>query len=269
MRHLIDYGDIIYDYFCEKIESVQYKAALVITGAIQGTSRNKMHKELGLESLKSRRCYNRLSCTFKIMKKEGPNYLINLIPKCEAAIRTRNNNFPTYNCRADCFKYSFFPSTLNNWFRLDINIRNSESISLLKSRLLSFIRPNQSNIYNIFDPIGLKLLTQLHLGLNHLNKHEFCHNFQDCLNPLCSCSLEIEDATQYLLHRQYFSNRHYDLMNSVKSIIPFFESLTDNNKIDILLYGDSRLDENENKIILKANINYLKNSERFSESFSE
>ena len=58
-------------------------------------------------------------------------------------------------------------------------------------------------------------------------------------------------------------------MNSVKSIIPFFESLTDNNKIDILLYGDSRLDENENKIILKATINYLKNSERFSESFSE
>ena len=32
---------------------------------------------------------------FKIMKKEAPNYLINLIPKCEAAIRTRNNTFPT------------------------------------------------------------------------------------------------------------------------------------------------------------------------------
>ena len=35
----IDYGDIIYDqpqneYFCEKLESVQYKAALAITGPI-------------------------------------------------------------------------------------------------------------------------------------------------------------------------------------------------------------------------------------------
>ena len=43
LRPLIDYGDIIYDQpqnesFCEKIESVQYKAALAITGAIQGTS---------------------------------------------------------------------------------------------------------------------------------------------------------------------------------------------------------------------------------------
>ena len=58
-------------------------------------------------------------------------------------------------------------------------------------------------------------------------------------------------------------------MNSVKSIIPNFESLTDNNRIDILLYGDSRFDENKNKIILEATINHLKNSERFSASLFE
>ena len=58
-------------------------------------------------------------------------------------------------------------------------------------------------------------------------------------------------------------------MNSVKSIIPNFESLTDNDRIDILLYGDSRFDENKNKIILEVTINYLKNSERFSGSFFE
>ena len=137
---------------------------------------------------------------FKIMKKEAPDYLIHLIPKCETAIRARNNNFPTYNCRTDFFNYSFFPSTLNGWFGLYINIRNSESISLFKSRLLSFIRPNQSNIFNIFDPIGLKLPTRLRLGLSHLNEHKFCHTFEDCLNPLCSCSLKIEDNTHYLLH---------------------------------------------------------------------
>ena len=39
LRPLINYGDIIYDQpqnesFCEKLESVQYKAALAITGAI-------------------------------------------------------------------------------------------------------------------------------------------------------------------------------------------------------------------------------------------
>ena len=46
LRPLIDYGDIIYDqpqneYFCEKLESVQYKFALAITGVIQGSSHEK------------------------------------------------------------------------------------------------------------------------------------------------------------------------------------------------------------------------------------
>ena len=111
------------------------------------------------------------------------NYLTNLIPKCDTTIRTRNNSIPTFHCPTDCFKYSFFPSNLNDWFSLDINIRNSDSISLFKSILLSFIRPVQNKIYNIFDPEGLKFLTRLCVGLSHLNAHRFRHNFQDCLNP--------------------------------------------------------------------------------------
>ena len=52
LRPLIDYGDIIHDQpqnesFCEKLESVQYKVALAITGPIQDTSRDKIYQELG------------------------------------------------------------------------------------------------------------------------------------------------------------------------------------------------------------------------------
>ena len=59
-RPLIDCGDIIYDQpqndsFSQNLESIQYKAALAITGAIQGTSCDKIFQGLGLESLKSRR----------------------------------------------------------------------------------------------------------------------------------------------------------------------------------------------------------------------
>ena len=83
LRPLTDYGDIIYDQpnndsFCEKLESIQYKAALAITGAIQGTSRHRIYAELGLESLKARRWYKRLSCMFKIMNEQAPSYLIKL-----------------------------------------------------------------------------------------------------------------------------------------------------------------------------------------------
>ena len=43
-------------------------------------------------------------------------------------------------------------------------------------------------------------------------------------------------------------------MNSVKSILENFESLSNNVKIDILLYGDSRICGNKNKFILEATL---------------
>ena len=54
-------------------------------------------------------------------------------------------------------------------------------------------------------------------------------------------------------------------MNSVKSICDNFDSMSDNVKEDLVLYGDLCFDENKNKVILKATINYIKNNERFSE----
>ena len=39
------------------MESILYNAALAITGAIGGTSKEKLYQELGLESLRKRRWY--------------------------------------------------------------------------------------------------------------------------------------------------------------------------------------------------------------------
>ena len=55
----LDYGDIIYDRaynssFHQNIESIQYNAALAITGAIRGTSKEKIYQVLGFESLQQR-----------------------------------------------------------------------------------------------------------------------------------------------------------------------------------------------------------------------
>ena len=55
-------------------------------------------------------------------------------------------------------------------------------------------------------------------------------------------------------------------MNSGKSILGNFESLSDNVKKDILLYGDSRLDGNKNEFILEATLTYIKSTDRFSGS---
>ena len=97
--------------------SLQNKVALAITGAIQGTSRKKIYQELGLESLRARRWYKCISCMFKIVEEETPNYLINLIPKIQQTTRTRINRMPTVHRRTDCFKNTSFPSTLNDWYK--------------------------------------------------------------------------------------------------------------------------------------------------------
>ena len=107
---------------------------------------------------------------FKIMKDEAPKYLMNLICKCKQIIGASNNLVPVYYCRAESFKHSFFPYHLKDWFNLDDSIRVPETISTLKNRLLSFIRPAQNNIFNIFDPIGVKLLTRSRLGFRYLNE---------------------------------------------------------------------------------------------------
>ena len=86
------------------------------------------------------------------------------------------------------------------------------------------------------------------------------------MNSLCSCSLEIEDKSHYLQHCHHFSQYRIDLMNSAKSILENFESLSDNVKKDLFLYGDSPLDGNKNKFILVATLTYIKSAVRFSGS---
>ena len=99
-----------------------------------------------------------------------------------------------------------------------------------------------------------------------MNEDKFRHNFQACLNPLCSFGMEVEDTVHYLLHHHHFSQYCFDLINSVKYISDDFESFSDNVKRGILLYGDSRFDTNKNKLILEGTIIYIKNTERFSGS---
>ena len=55
-------------------------------------------------------------------------------------------------------------------------------------------------------------------------------------------------------------------MNSVNSVLENFIFLPNNIKIDVLLFGDSRLEESKNKFILESTLSYIKRTERFSGS---
>ena len=113
-----DYGDIILDKpnnesFKSRIEGIQYKACIAITGAIQGTSRERPYRELGLESLSDRCWFQKLTFFYKIVKGLSPPYLtkyVNLRSTSNYQTRSANkNNLQECSCRTNSLKYSFFP----------------------------------------------------------------------------------------------------------------------------------------------------------------
>ena len=200
VRPHLDYGDIIYDkafigYFQKKLESIQYNAALAITGAIRGTSREKIYSELGLESLQDRRWYRKLCVFYKILNNMSPKYLSDIIPSTTRRYSSRNaNNIPLVRANTNYFMNTFFPSTITEWNKLDLSIRKSTSLNIFKSRLLRFVRPLENSVFTCHNPIGIKYLTRIRLGFSHLRYHKFKHGFLDATDPLCSCSTGIENT---------------------------------------------------------------------------
>ena len=74
----LDYGDIIFDQafnksFHDNLESIQYNASLAITGAIRGTSKEKLYQKLGFEFLQQRRWFRKLCTFYKIYKNRSPS----------------------------------------------------------------------------------------------------------------------------------------------------------------------------------------------------
>ena len=106
--------------------------------------------------------------------------------------------------------------------------------------MLNLIRTKCNDTYGIHNPTGLKLLTRLRLGLSHLNDHKFNHNFKDCINLLCSCSLSVGNNLHLFLHCHHFSLQRETLMNNIESTDKDIINETDSDLVNILLFGSSK-----------------------------
>ena len=72
IRPHLHYADVIFDKpsnatFYNRIESIQYNAALAIIGTIRSTSKEKLYQKLRFETMKERRQFQRLCCFYKIL----------------------------------------------------------------------------------------------------------------------------------------------------------------------------------------------------------
>ena len=105
--------------------------------------------------------------------------------------------------------------------------------------------------------MGLKLFTRLRVGLRHLNENRFNHNFESCLNPLCTCSLEVESTTHFFLNSHHFNTVRITLNNSLKGIDKDIPKLSDSSLTNVTLFGDSKYSEFQNHDILNSTITFI------------
>ena len=191
-------------------------------------------------------------------------YLFNLIPNFNRVHNTRlSYNIPPIKVRHDYFKNSFFPSAITEWNKLDLNIRNSASLNTFKKKLLNFIRPCANSIFDIHNPLGIKLSTRLRLGLSHLHEHKFRHCFRDTLNPLCECGKDIESTMHFFLHCTNFLIPRQTLFQKIRNIDDSILSQSETQLTQTLLYGNQNYHSSINKLIIISTIEYLISTERF------
>ena len=137
VRPHLDYGDNIFHNqrmdLMDLIKPVQYKKALIAYGCWQGTSRERIYKKLGWESLSSRRWARRLTTFYKIQNGHAPSYLSN---------------------------HSFYPYTIKRWKELGDQSKFKPSVQSFEKHLNDFIRPLSHSLFRTCDNMGLTCLAK-------------------------------------------------------------------------------------------------------------
>ena len=115
----------------QKIKSIQYQAAIAITGTRHGTYKTKLCNEIGIESMKLRQWFRHLRYFFKIQSRGLPQYLNELIPKSSRSTK----RFSPLPVRTEVFRNLLLPYTVNEWNNLDNIIKSSESYLMFRKNV--------------------------------------------------------------------------------------------------------------------------------------
>ena len=247
----------------EKIERIQYQAAIAITGSWKSSSRTKLYEDLGWESLSDRRSIRCILQVHQIENKMNPSYLKEKLPTHQGTHNGGNvlNTFHPFHCRTERYMKSFFPGAIASWNFFISHFANMPSFNVLKSYITSFFRHNKKSIFGIHDPTGIRYLFQLRVFLCPLRSHKSNHNFDDTPSDLCPCSEGVEDTNHFLFECPLHATQR---ATSVIGILLKNNLNHLGNQVQIYLYGHDSMSNIDNKAILLSTIKYIKDTERFS-----
>ena len=88
-----------------------------------------VNQELSLDSLQFRRLHLKLCLFYRLYENNQPSCLSNIILQQNSAYNIRNvDKIPLFNVGHNFFKNDFFPSTVMESNKLDLNIYNENNL---------------------------------------------------------------------------------------------------------------------------------------------
>ena len=259
VRPTLEYANIVWDnctqYETNAIERIQIEAARIVTGATRLVSLDVLSKETGWGSLRDRRYKHKMYQFYKMINDLTPTYLTSLVPSTvenTSAYNLRDShNIRPLLTRTQLYYKSFLPSCIREWNEIPLNIRNSTSLSSFKQQL-----NKNNNKVPVYYSSGNRLLqihhTRLRTKCSSLNQHLYSKNIID--DPLCACG-SVETTNHFLLECPQYIQARRDMITALSTFcVPSLNSL---------LYGDTTLNNHQNKLIFLTVQKYISDSKRF------
>ena len=88
------------------------------------------------------------------------------------------------------------------------------------------------------------------LRLSNLREHNFNHNFQNYINPLCSCGMDIESMSHFFLHCLLFDDQRITLLSTLNKTDCKLIETNESSLIETLLFGNSFFDLKKTPLFL-------------------
>ena len=131
-----------------------------------------------------------------------------------------------------------------------------------KPTLKNNLKPTKYKHYSYGSRLGNKLLTRLRLGRSYLNSHGY--TIGKVTSPACLCHSRNETVKHYMLECFLYTIERQSLLEQVEQHVAGFASLSQENKLNILIFG---FQDNEkfptNIKIMPLVQNYIIQTKRF------
>jgi hypothetical protein len=259
----------------DSLEDIQRQALLSAVNAYRHTSHNKLLQESGFEPLMIRRKYFGLCHLYRIIHRQTPDYLTNLLPqyvheRAQYALRNAYD-FSIPRVAQNYIRLSFFWSSLHHWNALDLDIRQAPSLNNFKKRLKLLYFHQGIKLYDVLTDRNSVHHARMRMGLSGLNDHRKKYNFIS-LNNCPLCGKKPENTVHYFLRCPYLAVQRNVLIGDITQLLtarlPDLElypttSQGFNALVSIFLYGSSSLSFDENISLFKSIHTFIRNSKRF------